>query len=138
MVASILAYMFLIVEEGRVTCALTQDAVAAGASPNNVQFVQQALAEILKNAFPHLQDPQIRVFVEGLFSFNQDITSLRDHLRDFLVQIREYTGEDLSDLYLEERESEIRRAQDEKRRHMASVPGMMSCTSVGVGAPMDP
>ena len=136
--APILTYMFLNVEEGRVSSALTQDAAAATTSPNNVQFVQQALAEILKNAFPHLQDPQIRVFVEGLFSFNQDITSLRDHLRDFLVQIREYTGEDLADLYLEEREGEIRRAQDEKRRHMASEPGMMSCTSVGVGAPMDP
>ena len=29
---------------------------------------------------------------------------LQDHLRDFLVQIREFTGEDDTDLYLEERE----------------------------------
>ena len=28
----------------------------------------------------------------------------QDHLRDFLVQIREFTGEDDTDLYLEERE----------------------------------
>ena len=34
----------------------------------------------------------------------QDIPGFKDHLRDFLVQIREFTGEDDTDLYLEERE----------------------------------
>jgi len=31
---------------------------------------------------------QIKVFIEGLFSFNQDIPQFKEHLRDFLVQIR--------------------------------------------------
>lgn len=32
--------------------------------------------------------PQIKVFIEGLFSFDQDIPAFKEHLRDFLVQIR--------------------------------------------------
>lgn len=32
--------------------------------------------------------PQIKIFIEGLFSFDQDIAAFKEHLRDFLVQIR--------------------------------------------------
>ena len=31
---------------------------------------------------------QIKVFIEGLISFNQDIPQFKEHLRDFIVQIR--------------------------------------------------
>jgi exportin-1 len=31
---------------------------------------------------------QIKVTVEGLFNLDQDITGFREHLRDFLVQIK--------------------------------------------------
>lgn len=67
-------------------------------------------------------------------------------MRDFLVQIRvstrkrlyiiininyfivyqEYTGEDDSDLYLEEREQALQNAQLEKRKIQLSVPGILN------------
>lgn len=31
---------------------------------------------------------QIKVFIEGLISFNQDIPQFKEHIRDFIVQIR--------------------------------------------------
>lgn len=31
---------------------------------------------------------QVKVFVTGLFSLNQDIPAFKEHLRDFLVQIK--------------------------------------------------
>ena len=99
------------------------------------------MANLLKTAFPHLSDNQIKITVTGLFNLNQvtrntfttsfsinqcswytqytqcnliepsttmipwqDIPGFKEHLRDFLVQIREFTGEDDTDLYLEERE----------------------------------
>lgn len=31
---------------------------------------------------------QIKVFIEGLFGFNNDINQFKEHLRDFLVQIK--------------------------------------------------
>jgi exportin-1 len=41
----------------------------------------------------------------------------------FLLQ--EYAGEDNSDLFLEERESAIRQAQEEKRKAQMMVPGII-------------
>lgn len=124
--ASLLAYMFKMVEAGQITVAL------GGDDPNltvtaevNVQYVHQKLLEMLKQAFPHLQEAQIVVFIKGLFALDTDVSAFREHLRDFLVQIREITGEDLSDLYLEEREAEIAAAQLEKQKRQAEIPGLL-------------
>ena len=54
------------------------------------------MANLLKTAFPHLSDNQIKITVTGLFNLDQDIPQFKDHLRDFLVQIREFTGRKLT------------------------------------------
>ncbi|KAL0831272.1 hypothetical protein ABMA28_002117 [Loxostege sticticalis] len=117
--ATILAYIFSLVEAGRVTVPL-------GPTPDNVLYIQEYVANLLKIAFPHLTDNQIKITVQGLFNLNHDIPAFKDHLRDFLVQIREYTGEDDSDLYLEERLLALRQAQELKRRVQLSVPGIIN------------
>nr|XP_031839444.1 exportin-1 [Nomia melanderi] len=117
--ATILAYMFSLVELGRIQVPL-------GPVPDNVLYVQEFVARLLKAAFPHLTDNQIKITVQGLFNLDQDIPAFKEHLRDFLVQIREYTGEDDSDLYLEERETALRMAQEEKRRQQMAVPGILN------------
>jgi len=48
--ASILAYMFSLVESGKITVPLHSD------QTNNVVFVQEYVANLLKTAFPHLQE----------------------------------------------------------------------------------
>merc|ERR1711874_323136 len=96
--ATILAYMFSLVETNKITANLNP---ATGATLNNMVYVQEFVANLLKTAFPHLTDNQIKITVTGLFNLNQDIPGFKDHLRDFLVQIREFTGEDDSDLFLE-------------------------------------
>uniref|UniRef100_A0AAQ4RZ69 Exportin-1 n=1 Tax=Gasterosteus aculeatus aculeatus TaxID=481459 RepID=A0AAQ4RZ69_GASAC len=119
--ASILAYMFNLVEEGKITTVLNPS------SPTTNQgFIQEYVANLLKTAFPHLQDAQVKVFVTGLFSLNQDIPAFKEHLRDFLVQIKEFAGEDTSDLFLEEREASLRQAQEEKHKIQMSVPGILN------------
>ena len=45
----------------------------------------------------HLPDNKLsqnvwNVVYLGLFNLDQDIPAFKDHLRDFLVQIREFTG----------------------------------------------
>lgn len=119
--ASILAYMFSLVETNKVTVPLSPTITPI----QNMTYVQDFLANLLKAAFPHLNDAQIKLFIEGLFSFNQDIPQFKEHLRDFLVQIREFAGEDNSDLFLEEREQAIHRAQEEKHRIQLAVPGII-------------
>ncbi|XP_059618860.1 exportin-1 [Phlebotomus argentipes] len=117
--AQILAYMFTLVETDQITVNL-------GPIPSNTLYVQEYVASLLKSAFTHLTDNQIKVFVTGLFNLNQDVAAFKEHLRDFLVQIREVTGEDDSDLFLEERENALRLAQEEKRRVQMSVPGLLN------------
>lgn len=46
--------------------------------------------------------------------------------RRLLFFLQEFTGDDDSDLYLEEREGELRRAQEEKRKVQMSVPGILN------------
>ena len=48
--ASILAYMFSLVESNKITVPLHPD------QPNNVLFVQDYVANLLKTAFSHLQE----------------------------------------------------------------------------------
>ncbi|MEQ2200341.1 Exportin-1 [Xenoophorus captivus] len=115
--ASILAYMFNLVEEGKIT---------VGLNPGNPTNNQTSVC-------PHLWlfvllslSAQVKVFVTGLFSLNQDIPAFKEHLRDFLVQIKEFAGEDTSDLFLEEREASLRQAQEEKHKIQMSVPGILN------------
>jgi exportin-1 len=79
--ATILAYMFSLVELGRITVPL-------GPSHDNTLYVQEFVASLLRAAFPHLSDNQIKITVQGLFNLDQDIPAFKEHLRDFLVQIR--------------------------------------------------
>ena len=81
--------------------------------------MQDFAANLLRTAFPHLLDNQIKITV-------QDIPAFKEHLRDFLVQIREFTGKDDSDLFLEEREAALKTAQEEKRKIQISVPGILN------------
>lgn len=49
--ASILAYMFNLVEEGKINAPLNP-----ATPPNNQLFIQEYVANLLKSAFPHLQE----------------------------------------------------------------------------------
>ncbi|XP_042903085.1 exportin-1 isoform X2 [Parasteatoda tepidariorum] len=125
MQANILAYMFTIVENGKIVVSLNPaDATAGGIS--NVVYIQEFVAHLLKNAFGHLSDSQIKITVQGFFNLDQDIPAFKEHLRDFLVQIREFAGEDDSDLFLEEREAALKAAEEEKRKIQMSVPGILN------------
>jgi len=123
--ATIFAYMFTLVETEKITAPLNPTEQAA-ANMSNMVYIQGFVANLLKTAFPHLTDNQIKITVTGLFNLNQDIPAFKDHLRDFLVQIREFTGEDDTDLYLDEREAALKVAQDEKRKVQMSVPGILN------------
>ena len=98
--ATILTYMFTLVETSKVTIALNPAAAAqadnsaTAISAGNISYVQDFVANLLRTAFPHLSDNQIKITVTGLFNLDQDIPAFKEHLRDFLVQIREFTGED--------------------------------------------
>lgn len=79
--AQILAAMFSLVEANKITVYL-------GPIPDNTLYVQEYVASLLKSAFSHLTDNQIKIFVTGLFNLDEEVSAFKEHLRDFLIQIR--------------------------------------------------
>lgn len=78
--ATILAYIFALVEANKINCQL--------GPTSNAIYIQEFIATLLRTAFPHLTDNQIKITVQGMFNLNHDIPAFKEHLRDFLVQIR--------------------------------------------------
>merc|ERR1719204_1766713 len=92
----------------------------------NIEFVKNYIAELLQEHFKTLQIAQMKVFVTGLFTLDNDLPKFKEHIRDFLVEIKEFAGEDLSHLFLDQREEELRIAAEQKRAKLAAVPGALN------------
>lgn len=121
--SQILAHMFSLLENNSILIPLSPQVQSPA---QNVEFVQQHVFSLLKTAYPHLQDEQIRIIIKGFFDLDQNLQAFKEHLRDFLVQIKQFAGDDTSDLYLEEREETLKKAGEEKRKIQASVPGILN------------
>lgn len=60
----------------------------------------------------------------GLFEHTDDLNKFKTHLRDFLISLKEFTG-DNAELYTEEREQAIRDAQTAERDRAMKVGGLL-------------
>ena len=67
---------------------------------------------------------QIQQFVLSLEENHSDNNRFKQALRDFLVQLKEFSG-DNAELYLEEKESEAARKAEEERMAAMRIPGML-------------
>ncbi len=91
----------------------------------NQQFLQEHLAGMLTRAFPNVTQAQIVAFVIGLFELRtKDLQIFKQHLRDFLVTVKEFAQEDNSELFSEEREAALAAMRHEQETYIASVPGL--------------
>jgi len=121
MQSAMLLEIFYSVRSGAVQVPLWD--VSAMQYPNNEEFLRAFIIDLIGNAFPNLTSQQVQAFSQGLFDKCQDLPAFKSHLRDFLVQIKEYSGkgDDNSELFLEEKE---RSKQEDRQRRMA-IPGMI-------------
>lgn len=60
----------------------------------------------------------------GLFAFNNDFNKFKTHLRDFLISLKEFAG-DNAELYAEEREQALQEARTAERDRMMRVGGLI-------------
>lgn len=82
------------------------------------------MTNLLRNAFPHLQLPQIETFVRGLFELSVSEETFSSHLKDFLITLREFSG-DNQELFMEDLELEQERKRQAEREAALKVPGML-------------
>ena len=72
---------------------------------------------------------QLQTFVVNLGEFHSDINRFKLALRDFLVQLKEFSG-DNADLFLEEKEAEAQRKAQEEREAAMRIPGMLKPSQI--------
>lgn len=134
----LLARMFLLVGTGKPAGPIyTPDQAAAGTS--NRDFLSSFVANLLSNAFPNLTlyvslkrisnktdkyRPQIQRFIADLFSQADDINRFKITLRDFLIQLKEFAG-DNADLFAEDREKEAQAVKDQQRERAMKIGGLL-------------
>jgi len=116
--------MFYYVDSGKVHAPLyTPDQAPAGTS--NSEFLRDYVAVLLRNAFSHLQPTQVKTFVDGLFTLNNDLTKFKLNLRDFLIQLKEFSAGDNSELFAEDREIAAELARQTERQKAEKVAGLL-------------
>lgn len=99
--STILAELFRILEGGAITVPLWEQApTPAGQAPqqfaNNHAYVRHCVTTLICSSFKHLAPGSVELFVDGLFSLNTDLPNFKNHLRDFLIQQKEFAVDDNS------------------------------------------
>ena len=67
---------------------------------------------------------QIKIFVEGLFTLNNAYDRFKLNVRDFLIQLKEFSG-DNAELYAEEKEQQDAAAKAAERERLSKVGGLL-------------
>lgn len=67
---------------------------------------------------------QVKAFVEGLFTLNSAGDRFKLTLRDFLIQLKEFAG-DNAELYADEKEQADRDAKAAERERLSKVGGLL-------------
>ncbi|KII89060.1 hypothetical protein PLICRDRAFT_160125 [Plicaturopsis crispa FD-325 SS-3] len=126
----LLARMFQLVETNTIQAPLFDPSVVADSNITNAMYLRESCANLLKGAFPHVQNAQVQVFVTKLGEHHNDINRFKLALRDFLIQLKEFSGDDNAELFLEEKEAEqTQRAQQEREAAMR-IPGMLKPSQI--------
>lgn len=139
----LLARMFQLVELNMIQTPLFDP------SQSNSVALREYSATLLKGAFPHVQPyapslshlvliltsvPKYRLhvqaFVSALSENHNDINRFKLALRDFLVQLKEFSVGDNAELFLEEKETETLRKAEEERQAAMKIPGMLKPSQI--------
>ncbi|KAG6841670.1 Exportin-1 [Blastosporella zonata] len=117
----VLARMFQLVETNMIKTPLFDPSQTT----SNATYLREYTANLLKNAFPHVQPANVLNFVNALGDNQNDINRFKLALRDFLIQLKEFSAGDNTELYLEEKELESQQKAREEREAAMRIPGML-------------
>ncbi|KAJ0015148.1 hypothetical protein Pint_21760 [Pistacia integerrima] len=90
--------------------------------PNNAMFVREYTIKLLGTSFPNMTASEVTQFVNGLFESRNYLSTFKNHIRDFLVQSKEFSAQDNKDLYAEEAAAQ----RERERQRMRSIPGLFA------------
>nr|KAJ0185136.1 hypothetical protein LSAT_V11C900476370 [Lactuca sativa] len=118
----VLQHLFCLVESGSLTEPLWDASTVSYPYPNNGMFVREYTIKLLGASFPNIPASEVAKFVNGLFESRSDLSTFKNHIRDFLVQSKEFSAQDNKDLYAEEAAAQ----KERERQRMLSIPGLIA------------
>ncbi|KAJ7029680.1 CRM1 C terminal-domain-containing protein [Mycena alexandri] len=120
----VLARMFQLVDTEPIPTRLFDPAQVPDPNVTNLVFLREYTANLLHGAFPHVPAADVHTFVEGLATYHGDSNRFKLSVRDFLIQLKEFSG-DNTELFLDEKEAEVKRKAEEERQAAMQIPGML-------------
>ena len=127
--ATLLLHMCHLVQMNQVTVPLF-DVATAPPGQTNSAFLRDHISNILISSFPNLTKAQVKLFVDGMFDLNMDLPTFKAHLRDFLIQLKEFSVEDNSGLFQEEADLERLQRQEDELAQRQAVPGILKPSEI--------
>ena len=127
--ATLLRHMFHLVQMNQVTVPLF-DPSQQPPGTTNPAFLREHISGLLLSSFQTLTRPQVAKFVEGMFDIKMDLPSFKTHLRDFLIELKEFNSEDNSALYTEETDLAARQREQAMLAERQAVPGMLKPSEI--------
>jgi exportin-1 len=124
--ATLLRHMFHLVQANQVTVPLFDPAMQPPGQTNPA-YLRDYLGNLLISSFPNLTKTQVAKFVDGAFDIKMDLPSFKIHLRDFLIELKEFSAEDL---YKEEQEREAQRQHQAAMEARNAIPGMLKPSEI--------
>lgn len=119
----ILQHLFQLADSGVLTQPLWDvSLLGPNAYPSNASFVRDHTIKLLSTSFPNMTPTEFAVIVNGMFATKDDLAAFKTHLRDFLVQSKEFSEKDNNELYLEEAAAQ----KEAERQRMLSIPGLIA------------
>ncbi|CAL5323502.1 hypothetical protein CsSME_00002183 [Camellia sinensis var. sinensis] len=118
----VLQHLFCLVESGSLTEPLWDVTTVPYPYPNNAMFVREYTIKLLGTSFPNMTTTEVTQFVSGLFESRNDLSTFKNHIRDFLVQSKEFSAQDNKDLYAEEAAAQ----RERERQRMLTIPGLIA------------
>ncbi|KAL0480336.1 exportin [Acrasis kona] len=114
----ILMQMLSTVNQGKITEPLYEGAPG----PSNEDYVKEHIFVVLSKAFPNTTKQQIMNFVMGAFqpATNTNPDAFKQHVRDFLVTLKEFSLDDNAELFYEQ----LDRERQENEQKLLAVPGL--------------
>eukprot|EP00929_Paragymnodinium_shiwhaense_P072147 TRINITY_DN36620_c0_g1_i1.p1 TRINITY_DN36620_c0_g1~~TRINITY_DN36620_c0_g1_i1.p1 ORF type:complete len:1124 (+),score=340.44 TRINITY_DN36620_c0_g1_i1:201-3572(+) len=100
-------------------CGLLQESTVGGK-----QRVIEFLGELVGKSFPTLHRSQVEIFVLDCFNKCRQPAQFQQHLRDFLIQLKEWGGDEAA-LYEADRKEALTKAQQQDTQFRMQVPGLI-------------
>ncbi|XP_057506831.1 protein EXPORTIN 1A-like isoform X2 [Actinidia eriantha] len=117
-----LQHLFCLVESDSLTEPLWDVTTVPYPYPNNAMFVREYSIKLLGTSFPNMTAAEVTQFVNELFESRNDLSAFKNHIRDFLVQSKEFSAQDNKDLYAEETAAQ----RERERQRMLAIPGLIA------------